>query len=90
MAREPLVRALNDHEGRQLRRLIRAQRAARVLRRARVIDRPARGQTAHQIANLLGRSGSGVRKIINRFHREGLSSLADKPGVGRRRKATDR
>jgi transposase len=42
-----------------------------------------------RIADLLERSWSGVRKTINRFNREGLASLSDKPLTGRPRKTND-
>jgi transposase len=90
MAGELFVRALTDQEGRQLRRLIRAHRDARVVRRAQVIGLSARGQTTHPIAEVLERSWSGVGKIIHRFNREGLASLLDKPRAGGPSKATDR
>jgi len=89
MAGELFVRALSGPESRQLQRLIRTHRDARVVRRAQVIGLSARGKPSHQIADLLERSWSGVRKIINRFNREGLASLADKPRGGRPSKATD-
>jgi len=90
MAGELFVRALTDAEHRQLQGLIHTHRDARVLRRAQVVGLSARGKTTHQIADVLERSWSGVRKIINRFNRDGLASLADKPRVGRPSKATDR
>jgi transposase len=84
------VRALTDEEQAQLRRLAGKGRDARVVRRVQVIRLSAEGMTPHQIAKVLDRSWSGVRKTINRFNREGMASLTDKPGRGRRRKATDR
>lgn len=84
------VRALTDQESRQLRRLICTERDGRIVRRAQVIRLSARGNTPHQIADVLERSWSGVRKIINRFNREGFASLADKPRQGRPSKTTDR
>ena len=60
------------------------------MRRAQVIRLSARGHSPTQIAGLLERSVSGVRKIINRFNANGFASLADKPRVGRPRKTTDR
>jgi transposase len=84
------VRELTDEEASQLRRLASKSPDARVVRRAQVVKLSARGMTPHEIAELLDRSWSGVRKTINRFNREGIASLSDKPGRGRHRKANDR
>jgi transposase len=83
------VRALTNRETRELQHLIRSSPDARVLRRAQIIRLSARGKNPDEIADTLERSGSGVRKIINRFNAEGFSSLADKPRRGRPRKTTD-
>lgn len=91
MSRKVLhVRVLTDQERSELTRLEQKSLDARVVRRAAVVRLSAGGRCPREIAGLLGRSGSGVRKTINRFNREGLSSLADKPHRGRPRKATDR
>jgi transposase len=84
------VRALTGQEQTQLRQLASKGRDARVVRRVQVIRLSARGMTPHQIAKLLDRSWSGVRKTINRFNHQGVASLSDKPHRGRPRKATDR
>jgi transposase len=84
------VRALTRRETGELRQLVRTNRDARVVRRAQVIRLSARGKTPSEIADILDRSWSGVRKTINRFNTEGFASLADKPRVGRPRKRTDR
>jgi len=89
--RQPLfVRKLTCRESRELVGLIRSSPEAQVVRRAQVIRLSARGKTARQISDLLDRSWSGVRKIINRFNAGGFASLSDKPRVGRPRKRTDR
>jgi transposase len=90
MAGELFVRALTAPERRQLRRVVHTHRDARAVRRAQVVSLSSRGKTAHQIADVLERSWSGVRKIINRFNREGMASLFDKQRVGRPSKVTDR
>jgi len=84
------VRKLTRRESRELGELIRSSPDARVLRRAQIIRLSARGKTPREIADLLDRSWSGVRKIINRFNADGLASLADKRREGRPRKRTDR
>jgi transposase len=89
--RQPLyARKLTTRESRELLKLIRSSPDAQVVRRAQVIRLSARGKTPRQIADLLDRSWSGVRKIINRFNTDGFASLADKRRVGRPRKRTDR
>ena len=91
MARRILfVRKLNAAEHKELRRLVGGGTDARVVRRAQVVRLSARGVEPRGIADLLGRSWSGVRKTINRFNREGMASLADRPRQGRPRKADER
>jgi len=90
MSQVLFVRKLTRREAEELRRLIRGERNTRTVRRAQVVRLSARGKTPSEIADLLDRSWSGVRKIINRFNTEGFSSLADKPRVGRPRKRTQR
>jgi transposase len=48
------------------------------------------GKTAAEIATLWAVSGQGVRKIINRFNREGVAGLSDRPRPGRPRKTDGR
>ena len=90
MSQALFARAFTRREAGELRQLVRSNRDARIVRRAQVIRLSARGKSPSAIADLLDRSGSGVRKIINRFNTEGFASLADKPRVGRPRKRTDR
>lgn len=84
------VRTLTNRESLELLGLIRSSLDARVVRRAQIVRLSARGKTPDEIAGLLERSGSGVRKIINRFNAEGFGSLADKPRRGRPRKTNER
>jgi transposase len=90
MAQPLFVRALTEQEDLELRRLVRSGGDANVVRRAQIIRLSARGRPPSEIADLLERSCSGVRKIINRFNTEGLAGLADKPRRGRPPKKTDR
>ena len=83
------VRALTSKEADRLRHVIQHNGDARMVRRAQVVRLSARGRAPSQIADILDRSGSGVRKIINRFNAEGFASLADKPRKGRPSKKTD-
>jgi transposase len=84
------VRPLTEEEAVRLRQLAGKGLDARVVRRVQVVRLSAQGVSPHEIARVLGRSWSGVRKTVNRFNREGMASLVDKPGRGRRRKAGDR
>lgn len=91
MARTVLrVRALTGDEDRHLRQVVRCGDDANAVRRAQVIRLSARGTSPRVIADLLERSWSGVRKTINRFNREGVASLVDKPHRGRPSKVTER
>jgi transposase len=84
------VRALTGQEQTQLRRLAGKGLDARIVRRVQVVRLSAQGMRPHEIARVLDRSWSGVRKTINRFNRQGMASLSDKPRRGRPRKASDR
>ena len=90
MSHSVFVRTLTDQESDQLLRLIHRNGDARIVRRAQVVRLSTRGKSPSQIADILERSCSGVRKIINHFNKEGFASLADKPRRGRPRKRTDR
>jgi transposase len=90
MCQSVFVRRLTPAEQKQLTGLIRRGKDARVVRRAQMIRLSSRGTTAAQIAGLWEISSQGVRKIINRFNREGIDGLADRPRGGRPRKTTDR
>lgn len=85
-----LVRPLTPDEDRHLRRTVRRGDNADAVRRAQVVRLSARGMAPHAIADVLGRSWSGVRKTVNRFNREGIASLVTKPGRGRKSKVTER
>jgi transposase len=90
MSQALFVGALTGGERKELSRLIRCGQEARVVRRAQMIRLSSQGQTAKQIAGLWELTGQGIRKIINRFNREGRAGLADRPRPGRPRKTTDR
>ena len=90
MSRALLVRAVTWREQKKLTRLIRSGSDARLVRRAQMIRLSSQGKTATEIAALWEISGQGVRKIINRFNREGIAGLADRPRQGRPRKTNER
>jgi transposase len=84
------ARPLSRAEERELTRLVRAGIDARVVRRAQMVRLSRQGKTASQIAALWAVSRPGVRKIINRFNRDGIAGLADRPRRGRPRKTDGR
>jgi transposase len=90
MSERLFARRLTAGERKELTRLVRAGLDARVVRRAQMVRLSSQGQTAAQIAALWAVSGPGVRKILNRFNREGIAGLADRPRRGRPRKTDDR
>lgn len=90
MSQVLFVRTLTRQQTRELRGVIRSGSDARMVRRAQIIRLSARGQSPGAIADLLDRSCSGVRKVINRFNAEGFASLADQARQGRPAKTTDR
>jgi transposase len=84
------VRSLTARERRELTRLVRAGLDGRVVRRAQMIRLSSAGKTAAEIAAVWAVSGQGVRKIINRFNREGIAGLSDRQRPGRPRKTDGR
>jgi transposase len=77
MSKPLFVRQLTASERRELTKLIRGGTDGRVVRRAQMIRLSGEGRTAAQIAALWAVSGQCVRKVINRFNREGVAGLAD-------------
>jgi transposase len=90
MSKPLFVRALAAGERRELTRLIRVGLDARTVRRAHMVRLSSEGRTARAIAAIWQVSGPGVRQIINRFNREGIAGLADRPRRGRPRKTDGR
>lgn len=90
MSKAVFVRSLGREEGKELRRLVRRGKEARVVRRAQMILLSSEGKTPAEIGDLWQISGQGVRKIIHRFNREGIAGLADRPRRGRPSKTDDR
>lgn len=90
MSKPLFVRALTGPEQRELTQIVRSGLDARVVRRAQMIRLSSRGNSAGDIAALWAVSGQGVRKIINRFNREGILGLSDRPRQGRPRKTNRR
>lgn len=84
------VRQLTPEEGMKLARLARSQTApVRLARRAEIILRSARGETAPTIARDLGLVEKTVRVWIERFTAAGLDGLDDAPRSGRPRMYTE-
>jgi transposase len=83
MSKPLFVRQLTASERRELTKLIRGGTDGRVVRRAQMIRLSGEGRTAAQIAALWAVSGQCVRKVINRFNREGVAGLAERARKGR-------
>mgnify|MGYP006290811225 CR=1 FL=1 len=85
MARPVSVLELTGDEDRELRRRVRASTTPqRDCLRARIILARAEGKAQQNVAALLGISLASVNKWSQRFERQGLEGLRDKPGRGRR------
>jgi transposase len=84
------VRELTPKERAELTRLARGGTDAAAVRRAQMVLLSSRGETASEIADLWGLTGQCVRKVINRFDREGVAGLPDRPRRGRPRKTDER
>jgi len=77
------------HSLEELQRLIRQQTEARLLLRFQMVFLAKRGQTAPQIASLLGVSRRLVQVWVHRYNVDGLPGLADRRRGGNRRRLTD-
>lgn len=76
---------LTEEEERELRRRVRAATTpARDVLRARIVLLRAEGTRQRDVAEALGTTASTVNKWSQRFGRDGLSGLADRPGRGAR------
>jgi transposase len=84
------VRELTQEEQKELAKLIRGGRDAKVVRRAQMIRLSLQGKTAAQIASLWDVTGEAIRRTIKRFNARGIASLADQHRGGRPLKADDR
>jgi transposase len=84
------VRELTAEERERLTRLARAQTApVRLARRAEIVLRSARRETAPAIARQLGLAEKTVRRWLERFDVAGLAGLDDAPRSGRPRTYTE-
>lgn len=90
MSKPLFVRELRPKERTELARLARDGTDAAAVRRAQMVLLSSQGKTATEIAELWGLTGQCVRKVINRFNREGMAGLPDRPRRGRPRKTDDR
>jgi transposase/predicted site-specific integrase-resolvase len=84
------VRELTAKERGELARLVRGGTDASAVRRAQMVLLSSRGKAAAEIAPLWGVTSQCVRKVLNRFDREGPAGLPDRPRCGRPRKADGR
>lgn len=90
MSKALFVRELTAQERAGLRRLVRGGTDAAAVRRAQMVLLSSQGKTASEIATLWGVTAQCVRKVINRFNREGPAGLPDRPRRGRPRKTDER
>jgi transposase len=80
------LRPLSDEEQTKIERLARAQSApVRWVRRARILQLAAQGQTVPAIARPVSVSEKAVRQWLKRFAAEGLEGWEDAPRSGRPR-----
>ena len=85
MATRLQLRSLTDNEYQTLRRITRKSQDAIARGRAGVILLAASGMTPSEIADSHHYHVTYIRKIINAFNRDGLSSLNARYGIGRPR-----
>lgn len=90
MSRPVFVRGLSNSERKQLRRLIRRGRDARMVRRAQMIWSSSHGTTLSQIAAEWQVCRQTVLNSIRRFNDRGIQGLADCHRGGRPAKVTAR
>jgi transposase len=80
------VRALNEQERQELKRLARRE-VGRVSERIRMILLSSKGYSVQQIADIFECDPSSVRAWLERFQAEGVKGLHDRPRSGRPPKA---
>lgn len=86
--RRLFVRPLRRAERKKLERLAKRARDARQVNRAHAILLSSQHKTLNEISVLLNMPPTCVATWIRRYEAEGLIGLADKPRLGRPRKAT--
>jgi len=84
------LRMLTSDERKELKRLIRTGKNARVVRRVQMVLLFSEGMPASEIGALWATSAQTVRLVLKRFNREGIAGLVDRPRRGRPRKTNDR
>ena len=90
MAFRLFVRRLSRQEAAALARLLRKSRNPRELHRARAVRLSNLGHRCPEIARRLGVSVPTVTRTLNRFNREGLPGLTERPRSGRPAKVSKR
>lgn len=83
------VRPITEEEGTTLKRIVRKGRDAIARKRAACVLSALGGWTVPQIAKAQLLHETYVRKILNTFNRDGLSSLGARYGKGRPSRFTD-
>jgi transposase len=83
------MHVLEHHSVEELQRLMRKQTQAQLLLRLQMVLLAKQGQTAPQIASLLGISRRVVQCWVYRYNAQGLDGLAERRRGGNQRKLTD-
>lgn len=79
-----------DHHGlEELEAWERREPVARRRVRLRTLVLAKRGRTAPQIVEALGISRRSVQRVVERYNREGLAVLDDRPGRGRKQRLSE-
>lgn len=80
----PFLRALEASEREALERLVRSRtEQARLVERARIIQRLSQGVESEAVAREMGLNANTVRLWLRRFNQAGLAGLTNKPRPGK-------
>lgn len=83
------MHVVEHHSVQELQRLMRKQAQAQLLLRLQMVLLAKQGQTAPQIASLLGISRRIVQGWVYRYNAQGLEGLAERRRGGNQRRLTD-
>ncbi len=83
------VRLLVEEEHARLDKMIAEAGSEALSTRARIVLLSSQGYTSSEIASQVNRHPASVRKWIQRFNAEGISSLLEAPSPGRKRSYTE-
>lgn len=83
------MHVVDHHSVQDLQRRIRQQTKAQILQRLQMVLLAKQGQTAPQIANVLGISRRIVQTWVYRYNAQGLDGLAERRRGGNQRRLSD-